>query len=182
MFPFNQTRITNAPRAALGEFPWHALLAVQYYNDNRVAFWNGVILNDLWILATAASVTNARTIRADIGHVYINHPALRLFPDFYIIHPQYNVNRYINNIALVRMPLNQPIRFPQGPNPIFWPIRLPTLRQQHATFEGAEAYFSGWGFVRPSKFDLFYMSMSCKHKCKIFWFFRRSQHQWVPFV
>lgn len=154
-FQFNFIqRITNAPRANLGQFPWHALLSVQYHGDstNRVVFWNGVILNNLWIVATADGVSNARTIRADIGHVYINRPAVTLFPDWYIVHPQYNANRFINNLALVRMPLNKPIQFPSGPNPSFSPIRLPSLRQQYATFEGFEAYLSGWGLVQSSKF------------------------------
>lgn len=118
-----------------------------------MVFWNGVILNHLWIVTTADSVSNAQTIRADIGHVHINRPALRLFPNWYIVHPQYNADRFVNNLGLVRMPLNRPITFPSGPNQSHWPIRLPTLRQQYATFEGAEAFFSGWGLDRPSKFS-----------------------------
>lgn len=152
-----QPRITNGIQAPLGQFPWHALLAIQYNNDNRVTYWNGVILNNLWILTNADAVVNARTIRADIGHVVSSYPALTVYPDSYTIHPQFNQNNFVNNLALVRMPLNRPIQFPDGPNPPFAPIRLPTLRQQYALFEDSEAYFSGWGFVRQSKLNMMYV-------------------------
>lgn len=173
-FISSETRITNAPRANLGQFPWHALLAIQYHNDNtnQVVFWNGVILNHLWIVTTADSVSNAQTIRADIGHVHINRPTLRLFPNWYIVHPQYNADRFVNNLGLVRMPLNHPITFPSGPNPSHFPIRLPTLRQQYATFEGAEAFFSGWGLDRPSEYDVFDIQVRSTKRLKVFDFFR----------
>lgn len=162
-------RITNGQRANTGQFPWHVSLVVQYRNDNTNAltFCGGVILNELWILAAADCVFNARTIRADIGSVNINRPDLHLYPDTFIIHPQYNPNRFRNNLALLRLPLNRPIRFPQGPNPNYWPIRLPTLRQQNQTFEDEEAYFTGFGYNAPSKIKHFNKLL----KSKGFFFF-----------
>lgn len=142
----------NGRRVAPGQFPWHALLAVQYRNDNtnRITFCGAAILNDLWLLAAADCVHNARTIRVDLGHVYINQPAISVYPDTSFIHPQYNPNRFVNNVALLRMPLNRPIPFPSGPNPAYWPIRLPSRRQQLVTFENADAVYTGYGFTSAS--------------------------------
>lgn len=130
------------------------MLAVQYRNDNtnRITFCGGAILNDLWILATGDCVANARTIRVEAGTVLLTRPAVTVFPELYIVHPQYNPNRFRNNLALLRLPLNRPFFFPSGPNPHFFPVRLPTLRQRNATFEGQESYFSGFGYTSLSEF------------------------------
>lgn len=148
-----EPRITNARRAVAGQFPWHALLAIRYRSDNtnRVTFCGAAILNELWILATADCVHNARSIRVDLGHVYINHPAVSVHPETSFIHPQYNPNRFVNNLALLRMPSNRPIAFPSGPNPRFWPIRLPSRRQQSATFENTDAFYTGYGYTTASE-------------------------------
>lgn len=128
-------------------------MAIQYHNDNtnRITFCGAAILNELWILTSADCVHNARSIRADLGHVNINRPAISVFPDTSFIHPQYNPNRFINNLALLRMPTNRPISFPSGPRPAFWPIRLPARRQQTTTFENTDAFFTGYGYTSASK-------------------------------
>lgn len=167
---FNQTRILNASHANLGQFPWQALLIVKYHNENRVSLFNGVILNHLWIFTTAYGLPNARSIRVDVGHVNINYPALRINADMYVMHPQYNPYHFANNLAVVRMPLNNSIRFPIGPNPSYWPIRLPTLRQRNELFVGAEAYYSAWSSVRPSK----YFVCFAKFMIHFFYFFLRK--------
>jgi len=143
------SRVTNAPRATLGQFPWHVSLTVQYRNDNtnRRTYCGGAILNELWILTNAECVSNARTIQADVGSVLFSRPGLTVFPEVYILHPQYNPNRFVNNVALLRLPFLRPFNFPTGPNPSFRPIRLPSLSQQNFTFENEDAYFSGFGYT-----------------------------------
>lgn len=152
---FINPRITNAPRAALGQFPWHVSFTVQYRNDNtnRRVFCGGTILNNLWLLGTADCIFNARTIQADVGSVLFSRPGLRVFPDIFIIHPQYDPNRLRNNLALVRLPVNRPLNFTQGPNPRFAPVRLPSLSQRNATFENQDAYLTGFGFTAFSKLN-----------------------------
>lgn len=129
------------------------MLAVQYNGDsaNRIAFCGAAILNELWLLTTAECVYNARTIRADLGHVVINRPVISVYPTTSFIHPQYNPNRFVNNVALLRMPSERPIPFPIGPNPAYWPIRLPSRRQQTATFENVDVAYTGYGFTSASK-------------------------------
>lgn len=130
------------------------MLAIQYRNDatNRVTYCGGVILNELWILGTADCVFNARTIRAVLGTVQLNRPAVTVYPELFMLHPQYNPNRFRNNLALLRLPLNRPLYFPNGPNPSYYPVRLPSLRQLNSTFEGQEAYFTGFGYTSISEF------------------------------
>lgn len=150
----SNTRITYAPRAQLAQFPFHALLVVQYRNDNtnRFTYCGGAILNELWFLATADCITNARTIRIELGTVQLTRLPVTVYPELSVIHPQYDVNRFRNNLALLRLPLNRPLYFPSGPNPSYYPVRLPSLRQLNATFEGEDTYFTGFGYTTPSKF------------------------------
>lgn len=152
----SNVRVTNAPRARLGQFPWHALLAVQYRNDHpsRITFCGGAILNELWFLATADCISNARAIRIELGTVQLSRPAVTVYPELFIVHPQYNPTRFRNNLALLRLPLNRPLYFPNGPNPSYYPVRLPSLRQLNASFVGQEAVFTGFGYTSISKFQL----------------------------
>lgn len=110
----------------------------------------------MWLLSTAECMHNARTVRANVGSVHIETNAVTLFPDTYYVHPQYNPNRFINNLALLRMPLDRPIQLPATPNPAFYPIRLPSRRQLNETFSYAIALYSGFGLNTQSKFREFF--------------------------
>lgn len=146
-------RIVQGLRASVGQFPWHALIAVQYHNDNtnKFVYCSGTILNEHWIISNADCVKNARTIYADLGSVDAYKPLQRVWPEYYVIHPQFNANNFQNNIALLRFPSNRPIQIPNKPHPELRPVRLPRLSQRTQTFENAEAYFTGYGYNSISK-------------------------------
>lgn len=149
-----QPRIVNGDRAEIGEFPWHASLAIKYRQDNPTAsptFCSGAILNENWILSTADCIANAVTIRVDVGSTDINNPYLSVLPDAFILHPQFNTDKFKNNIALVRLPEKSKLDFSDEVSQRrYSPIRLPKRRQFSESFEKYEAYFSGFGISSQS--------------------------------
>lgn len=144
------SRIVGGQQARVGQFPWHALFAVQYYNDNtnKIVYCGGAILNEHWVITTADCVKNARTIYADLGSISSKRPLYRAWPSYYVLHPQHKPEKFQNNIALVHFAT--PIPFPQKPNPEIRPIRLPRLSQRNELFVNAESYYAGFGFNSPS--------------------------------
>lgn len=143
----------NGQRASVGQFPWHALVAVQYHNDNtnKFVYCSGTILNEYWIITNADCVKNARTVYADLGSINAYSPLQRVWPEYYVLHPKFNADNFQNNIALLRFPSNKPIPIPNKPSPEFRPIRLPRLSQRNELFVNVEAYFTGYGYNSISK-------------------------------
>lgn len=149
-----QPRIVNGDRAQLGDFPWHASLVIKYRQDSATAsptFCSGAILNEYWILSTADCIANATSIRVDVGSVDINNPFLSVLPDAFIIHPQYNQDKFKNNIVLLRLPESSKLIFStevsQGR---YLPVRLPKRRQINESFDNYEAYYSSFGYSSQS--------------------------------
>lgn len=69
-----------------------------------------------------------------------NEPgAVRITVTDFIIHPQYEAEPDVFDVALVRLPL--PVPFSDN----IRPVRLPNLRQVEATFNGQQATVTGWG-------------------------------------
>lgn len=143
-------RIANGNRAELGSFPWHASLVIKYRSDSPDAdqtFCSGAILNEKWILTTAQCVKGAYAIRVDVGSIDINKPLIRVLPDAFTLHPQYNNsnNKFKNNIALLRLSEKSQLDFTTSEGK-YGPVRLPTRRQVDDTFDGYESYLSGFGY------------------------------------
>lgn len=149
-----QPRIAIGDRAQIGEFPWHASLAIKYRENSASAnptYCSGAILNEKWILSTADCIENAISIRVDVGSVDINNPFLSVLPDAFTLHPQFNEDKFKNNLALVRLPEKSKLIFTEEVSQgRFAPIRLPKRRQSNESFEKYEAYFSGFGYSSQS--------------------------------
>lgn len=109
-------------------------------------FCSGAILNENWILAPAECVAGASSLRVDIGSVEINSPAISVYPDAFTLHPEFNKNKFKNNIALLRLSKENTLNFDEDVSQgRYSPIRLPRRSEVHKTFEGAEGFFSGFG-------------------------------------
>lgn len=149
-----EPRITNGKNAYLGAFPWHASLFIRYRSDPPNAepsHCSGAILNEKWILTPAECIQNAKTIRVDVGSIDINKPLISLYPDSFTPHPQYDQNKFKNNIALLRLPVNSLLNFStEETKGKLAPIRLPRKSQIEDEFVGSEAYFSSFGYPSPS--------------------------------
>lgn len=149
-----EPRITNGKNAYLGAFPWHASLFIRYRSDSPDAepsHCSGAILNEKWILTPAECIQNAKTIRVDVGSIDINKPLISLYPDSFTPHPQYDQNKFKNNIALLRLPQNSLLNFSsEEAKGKLAPIRLPRKSQIEDEFVGSEAYFSSFGYPSPS--------------------------------
>ena len=75
--------------------------------------------------------------------VRVNTPASN-----FILHPQYNRNLILNDIAILKMPTR--VVF----TPAIQPIRLPTGDQMIDLFSGVAATVSGFGRFDDSKLEL----------------------------
>lgn len=147
-------QVTNGQKADVGQFPWHASLAILYRDQDITAnatYCSGAILNEKWIIATADCVAKARSIRVDVGSISIDKPGVSVYPDAFAVHPRYNKDKFTNNVALLRLPNNDLLKFPTDSSPSYAPVRLPQRRQKNETFVGYETYFSGFGDKAPSK-------------------------------
>lgn len=139
-------RISNGHQARDGDFPWHVNLVIQYRTDgpnDAPTFCSAAILNEKWLLTQAECITGASKLRADFGSVHINKPLLSVYPDSYTLHPQYDKNKFKNNIALLRLP--EKLDF-IGANGKFAPVQLPSMRQIDELFVNKESYFTGYGY------------------------------------
>lgn len=156
--PKMNARIANGQRAQNGNFPWHALLHVQQRN-NQVTFCGGAIISRNWVLTSADCVQDAVRVRIDAGSVNFRQPFVTVFGDSYFIPRDYNPRDFVNNLALIRIPLQNSFNFTNAPNANVAAIRLPAQSQERETFENQEVYLTGFGFTSPSKFDMTYKYM-----------------------
>ncbi|XP_031617468.1 venom protease-like [Contarinia nasturtii] len=143
-------RIANGNRAEVGVFPWHAFLIIKYRTnkpEDPPTFCSGAILNEEWIISTAECLSNAVTVRVDVGSVNINTPSRSVYPYSSTLHPDYNNTNglFKNNIALLRLSGENMLNF-DGVNGEYAPVRLPNKRQINETFVGYESYFTGFGY------------------------------------
>lgn len=148
-----QPRILNGHRAMIGDFPWHASLVVKYRGNTEAepTFCSGAILSANWILTTADCVSNAATVRVDVGSIEINTPLVTVYPEGLIAHPKFKKDKLQNNIALLHLSEKDKLNFDkEEARGKYSPVRLPT--QLDKSFEQYEGYMSGFGFPSKSKY------------------------------
>lgn len=141
----------------MGDFPWHALLVVKYRGNTSPdpTFCSGAILNEEWIITSAECISKANTVRVDVGSVDINKPLVSVYPDALTLHPEYDVEKRKNNIALLRLKGDDKLNFEKDEyRGKIGPIRLPSRRQVDENFEGFEAFLAGFGKSSPGKLFL----------------------------
>lgn len=137
-------RIANGNVALFKSYTYHALVITKDHNG-KSKNCNGAILNENWIVSTAHCLEKAKNVIVEIGSVKYNKPVLSVTPDAVINHPQYRPDNAQNNIALLRIPASQTLKFPTGKFPSFSPVRLPRKQQLNETFVDSVAYFSSFG-------------------------------------
>lgn len=95
---------------------------------------------------------NASSIRVDVGSINIKEKILSVFPDAYTLHPEFDANKFENNIALLRLSGDNILDY-TNKEATFAPIRLPQKRQINESFMGLEfeAHLSSYRFSKPSK-------------------------------
>lgn len=145
--------IANFIYANDDDFPWHATLAIKYSHNILTpypTYYSGVILNEKWIITAAKAIVNASSIRVDVGSVNIKEPMFSIYPDAYTLHPQFDENKFDNNIALLRLSGDNMLDY-TSKQATFAPIRLPQKRQINESFMGSEfeARISSYRFTKP---------------------------------
>lgn len=123
---------------------------IRYRTDDANAepsHCSGAILNEKWIITPAECIQNAATVRVDVGSIDVNKPLIKVYPDALTLHPQFERNKFKNNIALLRLPENNLLDFAsEEAKGKYGPIRLPRKSQMDDDFIGTESYFSGFGY------------------------------------
>lgn len=149
------TRVVNGNRPGNADFPWMAALHIRYRNDppQRVTFCGGCIINSNWILTSADCVRNAQSVQINAGSIIFRQPLVSVTGDAYFLHTEYNPTNFANNAALVRINPRTPLNFTNNVNAPLAPIRLAALSQERTTFQGQEAYLSGFGYTAYGKFQ-----------------------------
>lgn len=149
--------VSNFTLAENGDFPWHATIIIKYTDNTMTpypSYFSGVILNEKWIIAPAKVIENAHSIRVDVGTVNITEPMLSVYPDAYTLHPEFDGNKYENNIALLRLSGDNVLDYTKR-RAKFSPIRLPQRRQFNESFVGFAAYISSYKFSQSSTTSCF---------------------------
>lgn len=150
--------VSNLTHAKHGDFPWHATLAIKYsYNTLTPypTYYSAVILNENWIIASAKVIVNASSIRVDVGSINIKERIFSVYPDAYTLHPEFDLDRFENNIALLRLSGDNILDY-TNKEATFAPIRLPQKRQINESFMGLEfeAHLSSFMFSKQSKYSI----------------------------
>lgn len=141
-----------------GQFPWHVLLVEKNANMTN-SYCGGAILNERWIITSADCVSDARDIRVDVGSIDARKPMMSVYPESVKIHPQYARHFYHNNIALLRLPIDKPLVFPNELNPAFRSVRLPRWSQRFQRFVNQMGYYTGFGSTDDGEFSLIFCSL-----------------------
>lgn len=120
-----QSKIINGYRSQRGQFPFYALLRMKpRYQPNDRNVCGGTLLNDQFILTAGHCVHNISKIEVHLGSWQKNKHEVgrQIFyarPKQFYLHPEYDDNELLNDIALIKLPRLpffsdrvQPVQFP----------------------------------------------------------------------
>ena len=142
-----EATIIGGVDATIQESPWQVLV-VATYTGGEAFSCGGSILNATWVLTAAHCVTNGGAtplqVSVTAGMTDRNFPGQQVLADQITMHPGYNDQTFLNDIALIRLAsplaldgvnaaaINLPIGLPAG-----WPaLNTPAL-------------ITGWGETAP---------------------------------
>ncbi|ETN60711.1 chymotrypsin BI [Anopheles darlingi] len=137
-------RVVGGDIAAVGQFPY-AVGLITRINILLTGQCSGSLVSANYILTAARCVSGVSSAVAVFAGVRINDATeqgqVRITIDAarFKIHPQYEAEPDIFDVALLHLPL--PVPFSERVRP----VRLPNLRQIEASFAGQQATFIGWG-------------------------------------
>uniref|UniRef100_A0A182QV72 Peptidase S1 domain-containing protein n=1 Tax=Anopheles farauti TaxID=69004 RepID=A0A182QV72_9DIPT len=135
-------RVVGGNVATLGQFPY-AVGLITRINILLTGQCAGSLVSANFILTAGRCVSGIQSAVAVLGGLRINDASepgqVRITVTDFIVHPEYESQPDIFDVALVRLPL--PVPFSDRVRP----VRLPNLRQVEATFNGQQATYLGWG-------------------------------------
>ncbi|XP_014271508.1 venom protease [Halyomorpha halys] len=136
------SRIVGGVEAELGAWPWIAVLG--YYRRSSIK-WDcgGSLINHRYILTAAHCVSPVPPAKVKLGEHNLHREddeAVEFNIEKTIIHPQYSILNYANDIALIR--LQRDVDFSDTVKPVCLP-QTDALRS--SKFEGKYPYVIGWG-------------------------------------
>lgn len=130
------------PQAEFAEYPWMAVVL----GPGNAYLGGGVLIRNQWVLTAAHKIPNARGLKVRLGDYDLSQP--QDHPDFphlelavtnVIIHPGFNSETLVNDVALLQLESSVPVN--QYPH-----IGLACLPEQRQKFEGqSQCFVSGWG-------------------------------------
>ncbi|XP_058975875.1 transmembrane protease serine 3-like [Musca domestica] len=133
-------RIVGGTQVRQNKYPWTAQL-VKGRHYPRL-FCGGSLINDRYVLTAAHCVHGNRdeiTIRLLQLDRLSRDPGITRKVVRTIVHPQYNPNTIVNDVALLK--LESPVTF----NDEIRPVCLPDANQ---TYDGKNAIVAGWGLLK----------------------------------
>ncbi|XP_012585916.1 PREDICTED: chymotrypsinogen B-like [Condylura cristata] len=158
-------RIINGTDARPGAWPWH--VSLQTHRGDIIC--GGSLINRFWVITAAhCNITKDDLViaglydrRAPLDRIQILNIA-QVF-----VHPMYNVNYLLADIALLK--LSAPARLHATVSPAL----LPTVDEQF--FEGTQCAIMGWGDTHPNnnkipvKLQQATVRLVSKARCKQHW-------------
>ena len=147
-----QFRVLGGRNVTPGEMPW--MLKLDFYKDGAPAMCGGFLINWKWALTAAHCLEGVDKITVSAGRVdySVGSPAevvLNVTSDHFYIHPQYNFQRYMNDIALFELPRS--LRRKSSVNPICILAnndceQLPKINSDDENYCGM-VFAAGWGIT-----------------------------------
>ncbi|KAJ9578622.1 hypothetical protein L9F63_005112 [Diploptera punctata] len=141
-----QARIIGGESANPGEFPW--LVSITNRGGH---FCGGTIINKRWVMTAAHCMCSGPVelpvehIRVNVGKHNLNKRETPIAQEIrvrrLILHPDYQCDRYMHDLALLELDDN--VDWSKS----VWPACLP--QAEDPSFVGKEATAAGWGWIQP---------------------------------
>ncbi|KFB47106.1 AGAP006676-PA-like protein [Anopheles sinensis] len=135
-------RVVGGELATVGQFPYTVGLITRI-NILLTSQCAGSLISENFILTGGRCVSGIQSAVAVFGGLRINDAsepgALRVTVTDFILHPNYETEPDIFDVALIRTPLPVPL------SDRVRPVRLPNRRQVTGSFLNQQATVTGWG-------------------------------------
>lgn len=125
------------------EFPWHARIEADFFNNNSINYKAGSIITEYFILTAAEPFLNAKSIKVSMGSVYRSKPKVTVYASKFYPHPYLDLTTHKSNIGLIKLPYKLTTWVPGK----FEPVRLMSRSDAKLDFValGNETHVSGFG-------------------------------------
>ncbi|XP_067644857.1 collagenase-like [Eurosta solidaginis] len=131
-------RIANGQTAVANQFPYQA--GLELFDGEIWGFCGGSLINHEWVLTAAHCTLDAVIVIVYLGSINHLDSIVRLEVDKCDIkdHPEYDMETFINDIALIKIPA---VTYSAA----IQPVSLPKCVISFPTYVGKTVVASGWG-------------------------------------